>query len=419
MTVRRILAAAVAVLCVMLVVAIGQVRIPSPPLPFTRGTGPADTTVTVTMANVSNLVPHAEVLLDDVEVGSVKSIVFDDWKAKVTLGIDADVVIPEDAQFRVGQKTLLGAQHVDVVVPAGSNEHPLATGAVVPEEQTATAVTTEQILTAAGALFSGGGLESIATISRELNAATHGREADWRRLLREVNRLLAHVDDQRDHLARLVTSTGRLGGGLESHRSTLTSALDTLPDGLDALAAERKPLLDALAGLAQLSDDVLPLMNREQRRLVENLANLAVVAQGVAGGGKSLAGALGVATFPFPLDAARTALRGDYINIVVNLDLTLATLDHLYLGDTPLEGLLVGLNGRLPATTSAAGDPLSGPLDQSEDQDGEPAAPEPAAGERNGQGDETSTDEAGKGAPVPVPLNPLSGLLSGLLGSSR
>ena len=50
--------------------------------------------VTVTMANVGNLTPNSEVKVNDVTVGSVRTIAFKDWKAQLTLGIEGGVQLP-------------------------------------------------------------------------------------------------------------------------------------------------------------------------------------------------------------------------------------------------------------------------------------------------------------------------------------
>ena len=47
-------------------------------------------------------------------------------------------------------------------------------------------------------------------------------------------------------------------------------------------------------------------------------------------------------TFPFPIDTYQNAVRGDYANGDVTLDLRLETLDNALLLGTPLQGALSG-----------------------------------------------------------------------------
>ncbi|MEO9221651.1 MAG: mammalian cell entry protein, partial [Mycobacteriaceae bacterium] len=70
-------------------------------------------------------------------------------------------------------------------------------------------------------------------------------------------------------------------------------------------------------------------------------------------------------TFPFPMNSYRSAFRGDYANLGVTVDLTLARLDQALLKGTPLAGTLTSLQQTLQQNAGLGGmaaDPLQAPL---------------------------------------------------------
>src|SRR6266545_4732572 len=117
-------------------------------LPGQTAVGADGYTVTVHFDQIENLVPNSTVQKDNVVIGTVTSIDTEDWEAVVRLRLLRDTQLPKGAVFSIGQKTLLGAQYVDVTAPEPSPGHGgaavLRNGDVVPVEQTGTYPATEQ-----------------------------------------------------------------------------------------------------------------------------------------------------------------------------------------------------------------------------------------------------------------------------------
>lgn len=373
-------------------------------LPLTKGSGSNATVLTFTLANASNLVPASQVMLNDVTVGSVRSVTFRNWKAVVTIGVDASVRLPANVSISVGQKSLLGAQYVDLVVPADDTAPPIASGTTIAPARTSAAPTTEQILTAAGALFGNGGLAELGPITRELNNAFTGHQQDWRSLLVELNTLLSNVRGQHTALVGLLNSTNTLGSRLAAHDATLSAALATIPRGLAILNGEQQPIVDALRSLDHLGNDLTPVLTSTQHVARADLINLAKTVYGLAASARTIPGAVGIITFPVPLDSVPKALRGDYLNLVDDINLTLPVLDRNFLSGTPLAGLLTSMNGVLPSITALeAGNPLISPLTAIS-----------ATGNKTASMGTTSSGKAPSGTPTNAAG--LAGLLTTLLG---
>src|SRR3546814_1410691 len=75
--------------------------------------------ITVYMENAVNLVPNSEVKVNDVTVGAVRTIEFDGWRAKLTLGVEKGTRLPANVEAKIAQKSLLGAEYIELEVPEG------------------------------------------------------------------------------------------------------------------------------------------------------------------------------------------------------------------------------------------------------------------------------------------------------------
>jgi len=295
------------------------------PLPMTKGSGSGSYTLTTQIDDVANLVPNAEVRLDDVVVGSVRSISFDHWRAKVVLGLERGTQVPANVQVKVGQKSLLGAEYVELDVPAAPGPA-LAPGSTIATGQTGNHPETEDVLSAMSLLLNGGGLQQLRTITTELNKALDGREVDVRSLITRMNDFLGSLNSQRGRLVDTLRQMNRLSGVLAHQNSTVTKALDAIPWGERVLLRERSTLMKTLRAASRMSAVTTQVLDRSRDSLAANLRDLTPALRKLADAGRELPMSLGFITLPIALDPVHNLIRGDYINIFLNLDLTSTSL---------------------------------------------------------------------------------------------
>ena len=330
----------------------------SMPLPFTAGTGSGSYTITAQLANVTNLPPNSEVTVGDITVGTVTAIKFDRWHADLTISLPDSVKLPANATAVIGQKSLLGAEYLALAPPA--NEKPtgvLTAGAVIPLSRTSTYPTTEDVLAALSTVLNGGGLNQLSTITRELNDTLAGHTAQVRDLLRNLSTLAATLNAQRGSIVDAIANLNNLAAAMKEQDATLAGAIDAIPGGLAVLDKDEGKLDQALAATSNLSTVADQVINSSQANLIANLKNLQPVAAKLADSGQSLIGALNVLpSYPFPIPAVQKGVIGDYGNLFLTLDLTLPTLEKLWLTGTPLSGLA----GDKPSTKTS--NPLTAPL---------------------------------------------------------
>jgi phospholipid/cholesterol/gamma-HCH transport system substrate-binding protein len=382
-------------------------------LPGAKGTGDDSYEVRIHVRNALNIVPNSPVRVEDLNVGTIRSIDLVENKPVVTISLDDSVELPANVTAKIGQTSLLGAKHIELISPPeAQGRGRLADGSVISEDNTGNYPETEDVLASAATLLNGGGLAQIKTISTELNKALGGREGTTRQLLRRSARFATHLDEQKGSMVRALHAMNRLSRNFAGNSETINRALESFPPALRVLAADRRRLVSTLESLGQLGTSVSDFVDRGGKDLVRNVQALEPTLKGLADAGTSLIDSLWlVGTVAFPMRTFGEYIRGDYINLWGTVDIGLDTLDRGLLSGTPLAGLLSASENLLgkPANglSGQAGDPLTDPLKNL------------LLGQPKGA-------ESADGVPVPTQepasppsSNPLSSLLGGLLGPGR
>lgn len=364
-------------------------------LPGQVAVGDDGYTVEVHFEQIENLVPNSTVQKDDVVIGTVGEIDVEGWEAVVTLHLLDDVELPADAVFSIGQKTLLGAQYVEVAAPAEQAEQTgrpgqarplLADGDVLGVEQTGTYPATEQVLGAVALLLNNGGLSQISTITGELSTALRGKVPDTRQLIRHANELLAVLDANKGEIVAALESIDDLAAGLREDDRAIATAIDRITPGLQVLETERARLVKAVTATGRAGHRAVRVVDASEKALLANLDSLGPILANLGRVSETLPDALKIAiTIPFPVMTASNALKGDYANLFATIDLSATALTSSWLG---------GLSPALQA-----GDPVENPL-----------APTPEDTPGTGGADETGgapgPGEKPSGSPAPVPPTP-------------
>ncbi|WP_110206311.1 MCE family protein [Nocardioides daejeonensis] len=339
----RIIARGVAVAAALAVGATGcQIQPNDNTLPGQVAVGDDGYTVTVHFDQVENLVPNSTVQMDNVVIGTVAGIRATDWEAEVELRLLKEVEVPADAVFSIGQKTLLGAQFVEVSRSESRDKAPrLAEGAVVPVGQTGTYPSTEQVLGGVALLLNNGGLSQISTITGELSTALRDRVPDTRSLVRRTNELLRVLDDNRGDVVRALEALNRLSSGLAEDKDALVDAINRITPGLKALETERATLVDAVSRTGETGVRATQVVRASRQALLANLDSLRPVLDRLASVSTEIPEALKIGiTVPFPAMTTHRAVQGDYANLFATLDLTTDHLLGSWIG--PVDPALLG-----------------------------------------------------------------------------
>lgn len=336
------------------------------PLPGAVGRGPGANIYHVELPNVGTMESNSPVMIDDVVVGSVGEMRVRGWHADVEISVKRDVVVPANVVASVGQTSLLGSMHVELNTPPGQGgSGRLQPGATIPLSRSTAYPSTEQTLSSLGAVVNGGGLGQIGEVVHNFSTALSGNGPAFRDLLTRLDTFVTTLDDQRGNIVDSIQALNRLSATFAEQRDVVSNALQKIPPALDVLIKERPRLTSALDHLRTFSNTASRLVNDAQDDLVKNLKNLEPTIKALADVGPEFGMAIAAGfVFPFTQNFVDRAVRGDYFNLHVDLDLSIPRLKRgLLLGthwgqldepEPPLPGEPYRMNYTL--------DPLHNPL---------------------------------------------------------
>ena len=278
--------------------------------------------ITVEFSDVLDLVPKSSVKVDDVTVGTVQKVWLEGYVAKVKLKLPKSVDLPDNSRATIRQTSLLGEKFVSLAPPTG-DEKPrgkLENGELIPLSRTASNVEVEEVLSALSLLLNGGGVAQLQIITQELNNALTGNEPAIRSVLTQLNTFVGTLDQNKERIVTAIAAVDALAKKLNAQKATLATAIDSLPKSIATLDKQRAALVKTLQALATLGNTATRVITASQKDLVANLQSLYPLLTKLAEAGENLPKSLELLlTYPFP-DAAAKAVKGDFTNLHITLD---------------------------------------------------------------------------------------------------
>jgi phospholipid/cholesterol/gamma-HCH transport system substrate-binding protein len=310
------------------------------PLPGGPDLGDDPYEVKISFANVLDLVPQSTVKVNDVSVGRVERIELDGWHAKVTVKLNKETKLPDNAVATIAQTTLLGEKYIDLKPPPESPVGELGDGDVIPLTQTNRNTEVEEVLSAMSLLLNGGGIEQVSTITKELNAALSGREQSIKSVLRRVDVFVGTLDRQRETITDALDKIDRLLVKLEAEKGTIAQTIEQTEPAVAILEENREDLTKMLVSLSKLGDVTTSVVQRSRKDLLANLRNLQPVLKNLNKNGEQLPETLSsLFTYPFT-SAFNNTVRGDFANMNLTVSLDFEELAHNLLSGTDLDPAL-------------------------------------------------------------------------------
>ena len=339
---------------VMVLTSCGWRGIANLPLPVGPGTGKGATTVYVQVADTLALNTNSRVRVADVFVGTVREIKLQDWVPTLTLTVEPGIELPANATAKIGQSSILGTQHVELAAPADPSPQRLKDGATIPLKNSSSFPTIERTLASLATVLRGGGIPNLEIIQTEVNNLLTGNADQIRDFLNNLDVFTAGLNKQREDIARAIESSNELFAYVASRNNTIDQLLVDLPPLVDYLAGAKDRVTDAVLALGRFNKVTGDSLSAARADLNTNLATLQRPLKQLGRGAPYFLEAMKlIITNPYPLDGIPKAIRGDYINLSLQADLTLSSLDNALLTGTGFSGMLRALEqswGRDPAT---------------------------------------------------------------------
>ena len=324
------------------------------PLPIGPGSEKGSETFYVQIPDTLALNTNSRVRVADVFVGTVKKIELKDWVPTLTLKVDPGIDLPANATAKIGQSSILGTQHVELAAPPNPSPERLKDGATIPVSRSSSFPTVERTLASVATVLRGGGIPNLEVIQTEVNNLLTGNAEQIREFLNKLDVFTAELNQQRDDIARAIESSSKLFSYVATRNDTIDQLLVDLPPLVEYLAGARDRVSDAVIALGRFGKITGDSLSAAQADLQTNLTQLQRPLKQIGRSSPYFLDAMRlIITNPYPLDNIPKVIRGDYLNLSLNVDLTLSSIDNGLLTGTGVQGMLRALEqswGRDPQT---------------------------------------------------------------------
>jgi phospholipid/cholesterol/gamma-HCH transport system substrate-binding protein len=330
---------------------ISNVEVPGGP-----GSGNGSYTLYVQVPDTLAINGNSKVMVAEVFVGSIRKIELKNWVATLTLGVEKNVKLPTNTIAKIGQTSLLGSQHIELLSPPNPSPQLLRNGDTIPLAHSSAYPTIEQTLAGLATILRGGGIANLEVLQNEVNNIVSGRAPQIRAFLGKLDTFTAQLDQQRDDITHAIDSTNRLLGVVAPQSQVLDRALTEIPPVLSYFANKdyQAHLINAIDAVGRLSQAANQYLSETRGPLHQDLQALQCPLRELGRAAPDLLSALKlVFTIPFDLDTAPKLIRGDFMNSSLTLDTTLSSVDNAFLTGTGFSGALRALEqsfGRDPET---------------------------------------------------------------------
>ena len=191
-------------------------------------------------------------------------------------------------------------------------------------------------------------------MTRPWNPDEPSREPAYRAAHREIHDRLANQDGCITFLLVELRALQKRVTKLEQRNDTLDQVLTEFPPLIKHFADTRDLFADAVTALGRVSKAADATLSQANPDLHQNFENLQRPLKQLGKASPYLIGALKLLfTAPFSIENVPKVVRGDYINVSLNVDLTLSAIDNGLLSGTGVSGMLRALEqawGRDPET---------------------------------------------------------------------
>lgn len=312
-------------------------------LPGGPGSGPGSYTVYVQVPDTLALNGNSRVLVADVFVGAVERIELKNWIATLKLKLNKNVQLPRNATAKIGQTTLLGSQHIELSAPENP-EGRLRDGDTIALSNSSAYPTMERTLAGLALLMQRGGLSDLDTITTEFAALSNGRGEQIRSFVTKLDTFVTSLNDQRDDISRAIDSSNRLLTYFGAHNDSIEKVLTDFPPLFKYFNAQQAIFINAMDALGAMGTQVNQQVAPARSDLNKVLTSMQCPARELRKASPYLPELMQVViTAPYHVDGAFKAVRGDFINTSLVVDLSYAAMDNALLTGTGFSGMLRAL----------------------------------------------------------------------------
>ncbi|ALG13928.1 MCE family protein [Kibdelosporangium phytohabitans] len=230
-------------------------------------------TYSARFVDVTSLLPGDDVRIAGVRVGQVEEVAIADRKqAEVTFSVDAGRKLPAGVTATIKFRNLVGQRYIALTQGTGSGL--LAPGATIPLDRTRPALDLTELFNGFKPLFRALSPDDVNKLSYEIIQVLQGEGGTVESLLSHTASLTKTIADKDVVIGEVITNLNSLLETVNARGQQLSDLVVQLQQLVSGLAADRKPIGDAIQALSGLAGTTSGLLNEAREPLRNDIAAL-------------------------------------------------------------------------------------------------------------------------------------------------
>jgi phospholipid/cholesterol/gamma-HCH transport system substrate-binding protein len=267
-------------------------------------------------SDVTGLNPGDDIRIAGVKVGTVEDIEIDSRDlARIAFTVDSETVLDQSTQARVRYRNLVGQRYIALSPGAGPSGR-LDEGETIPLSRTAPALDLTVLFNGFKPLFQALSPKDVNKLAFEIIQVFQGEGGTMESLLAHTASVTNTIADRDRVIGALIDNLNDVLTTLSRRDDELSSLIIELQQFVSGLAQDRKPILDSLDAVSELSSETADLLVDTRPALVADIEQLRRVT-GVLDDGKQLLDQ-SLQILPLKLKkVGRTAIYGSWFNFYI------------------------------------------------------------------------------------------------------
>ncbi|EOD69740.1 MCE family protein [Amycolatopsis vancoresmycina] len=226
------------------------------------------------------LLPNDDVRIAGVRVGQVKDVkIVDKRQAEVEFEVDAGRTLPAGVTAQIKFRNLVGQRYVSLGEGDDTSGKTLQPGGTIPLERTTPALDLTELFNGFKPLFTALNPEDVNKLSYEVIQVLQGEGGTVESLLSHTASLATTIADKDQVIGEVIDNLNSVLDTVNAHTPQLNDLIVKLQQLVSGLAADRKPIGDAIESLGNLAETTSGLLGQVREPLKNDISALGNLTQ--------------------------------------------------------------------------------------------------------------------------------------------
>lgn len=221
------------------------------------------------------LLPNDDVRIAGVRVGQVKDVkIVDKRQAEVDFEVDSGRKLPAGVTAQIKFRNLVGQRYISLGEGSDSSGATLQPGGSIPLERTTPALDLTELFNGFKPLFTALNPDDVNKLSYEIIQVLQGEGGTVESLLSHTASLATTIANKDQVIGEVIDNLNTVLDTVNAHTPQLNTLIVNLQQLVSGLAADRKPIGDAIDSLGTLANTTAGLLEDARQPLKDDISAL-------------------------------------------------------------------------------------------------------------------------------------------------